>query len=147
MCGSSAFRFDPRDVKGVRAYLLDNRGMLFADNGGNQFHNTFLRMMRSALPEVAPVEVPDDDPIYHAPYPLDGCPPLWAHSGVRPLGWKKDGRWVAYYHQGSISDAWKDTHGGTSAESAERAYQLGVNILAQAMAGYSEWKMGVEKGK
>ena len=34
-----------------------------------------------------------------------------------------------------------DTHGGTSAESAEQSYQLGVNILAQAMAGYSEWKM------
>ena len=82
-----------------------------------------------------------DDPIYQAPYPLNGCPPLWAHSGTKALGWKKDGRWVAFYHQGSISDAWKDTHGGTSAESAEQSYQLGVNILAQAMAGYSEWKM------
>ena len=76
--------------------------------------------------------------------PLDGAPPLWAHSGTRALGWKKDGRWVAFYHQGSITDAWKDTHGGTSAESAEQSYQLGVNILAQAMAGYSEWKMMLE---
>ncbi|NBR85229.1 MAG: DUF4159 domain-containing protein [Proteobacteria bacterium] len=147
-CGSYPFRFDTREVKAVRNYLLENRGMIFADNGGNQFHSAFLRLMQSALPEVAAVEIPDDDPIYQAPYPLNGCPPLWAHSGTRALGWKKDGRWVAFYHQGSISDAWKDTHGGTSAESAEQSYQLGVNILAQAMAGYSEWKMMLEgKGK
>ncbi|MEQ2007222.1 MAG: DUF4159 domain-containing protein [Limisphaerales bacterium] len=148
MVGSYAFRFDTREVKAVRNYLLENRGMIFADNGGNQFHSVFLRLMQSVLPEVAAVEIPDDDPIYQAPYPLNGCPPLWAHSGTRALGWKKDGRWVAFYHQGSISDAWKDTHGGTSAESAEQSYQLGVNILAQAMAGYSEWKMLLEgKGK
>ncbi|HEV7404153.1 MAG TPA: DUF4159 domain-containing protein [Chthoniobacteraceae bacterium] len=145
MCGSNTFRFEPRDVKAVRNYLLENRGMIFADNGGNAFHNTFLRLMASALPEVKEVDIPDDDPIYQAPYPLNGCPPLWAHSGTRAKGWKKDGRWVAFEHQGSISDAWKDTHGGTSAESAEQAYQLGVNILAQAMAGYSEWKLGMEK--
>ena len=144
MCGSYAFRFDAREVKGVRGYLLENRGMIFADNGGNQFHSTFLRFMSQVLPEISPVLVPDDDPIYLAPYPLGGCPPLWAHSGTRALGWKKDGRWVAYYHQGSLSDAWKDSHGGTSAESAEQAYQLGVNILAQSMASYSEWKMSVE---
>ena len=147
-CGSYAFRFETREVKAVRNYLLENRGMIFADNGGNQFHSAFIRLMQTVLPEVAAVEIPDDDPIYQAPYPLNGCPPLWAHSGTRALGWKKDGRWVAFYHQGSISDAWKDTHGGTSAESAEQAYQLGVNILAQAMAGYSEWKLLLEgKGK
>lgn len=144
MVGSYAFRFDPREVKAVRDYLLENRGMIFADNGGNQFHSVFMRFMQAVVPEIAAVEIPDDDPIYRAPYPLDGAPPLWAHSGTRALGWKKDGRWVAFYHQGSISDAWKDTHGGTSAESAEQAYQLGVNILAQAMAGYSEWKMVLE---
>ena len=144
MVGSYAFRFDTREVKAVRNYLLENRGMIFADNGGNQFHSVFIRLMQTVLPEIAAVEIPDDDPIYQAPYPLNGCPPLWAHSGTRALGWKKDGRWVAFYHQGSISDAWKDTHGGTSAESAEQSYQLGVNILAQAMAGYSEWKMLLE---
>ena len=144
MCGSYAFRFEARDIKAVRSYLLENHGMIFADNGGNQFHNTFVRFMQQALPEVAPVQIVDDDPIYQRPYPLNGCPPLWAHSGTRALGWKKDGRWVAFYHQGSISDAWKDTHGGTSAESAEQAYQLGVNILAQTMASYSEWKMSLD---
>ncbi len=144
MVGSYAFRFDAREVKAVRNYLLENRGMIFADNGGNQFHSVFIRLMQQALPEVAAVEIPDDDPIYQAPYRLTGCPPLWAHSGTRAMGWKKDGRWVAFYHQGSISDAWKDTHGGTSAESAEQSYQLGVNILAQAMAGYSEWKLILE---
>ena len=145
MCGSYNFRFDPRDTKAVRRYLLDNHGMILADNGGNQFHAAFLRFMQQTLPDVSPVVVPDDDPLYQAPYPLPGCPPLWAHSGTRALGWKKDGRWVAYYHQGSLSDAWKDTHGGTTAESAEMAYQLGVNILAQTMASYSEWKLATEK--
>jgi len=148
MVGSYAFRFDTREAKAVRNYLLENRGMIFADNGGNQFHSVFIRLMQTVLPEVAAVEIPDDDPVYQAPYPLNGCPPLWVHSGTRALGWKKDGRWVAFYHQGSISDAWKDTHGGTSAESTEQSYQLGVNILAQAMAGYSEWKLLLDgKGK
>ncbi len=145
MCGSYNFRFDARDVKSVRRYLLENHGMILADNGGNQFHAAWLRFMQQVLPEVTPVVVPDDDPIYRAPYPLPGCPPLWAHSGTRAIGWKKDGRWVAYYHQGSLSDAWKDTHGGTSAESAEMAYQLGVNILAQSMAAYSEWKISLDR--
>lgn len=144
MCGSYNFRFDAREAKAVRRYLLENHGMILADNGGNQFHAAFLRFMQQVLPDVTPVLVPDDDPIYGAPYPLPGCPPLWAHSGTRAMGWKKDGRWVAYYHQGSLSDAWKDTHGGTSAESAEMAYQLGVNILAQSMASYSEWKMSLD---
>lgn len=144
MVGSYNFRFDQREAKAVRSYLLDNRGMIFADNGGNQFHNAFLKLMRQAVPEIAAVEIPDDDPIYRAPYLLHGAPPLWAHSGTRALGWKKDGRWIAFYHQGSISDAWKDSHGGTSSESAEQAYQLGVNILAQSMSGYSEWKRSLD---
>jgi hypothetical protein len=145
MCGSYNFRFDARDTKAVRRYLLENHGMILADNGGNQFHAAFLRFMQQVLPEVSAVPVPDDDPLYRAPYPLPGCPPLWAHSGTRAMGWKKDGRWVAYYHQGSLSDAWKDTHGGTSAESAEMAYQLGVNILAQSMSAYSEWKLSMDR--
>lgn len=144
MCGSYAFRYNAREVKAVREYLLENRGMIFADNGGNEFHRAFMAFMQQVLPEVAPVQVVDDDPVYQAPYPLNGCPPLWAHSGSRALGWKKDGRFVVYYHQGSLSDAWKDTHGGTSAESAEQAYQLGVNIFAQTLASYSEWKMSVD---
>ena len=144
MVGSSGFRFDAREIKAVRSYLLDNRGMLLADNGGNQFHSAFMALMRQTLPEVSPVEIPDDDPIYRAPYSLHGAPPLWAHSGTRALGWKKDGRWIVFYHQGSLSDAWKDSHGGTKAESAEQAYQLGVNILSQAMSGYSEWKRSLD---
>ncbi len=146
-CGSYPFRYSKRDVRAVRDYLVENHGMIFADNGGNRFHGVFIGFMKTILPEVAPVLIPDDDPIYQAPYPLNGCPPLWAHSGTRALGWKKNGRWVVFYHQGSISDAWKDTHGGTSAESAEQAYQLGVNILAQAMADYSEWKLLLEGKK
>ncbi len=144
MVGSYHFRYDQREVKATRSYLIDNRGMILADNGGNQFHGSFMQFMRQVLPDVSPVEIPDDDPIYRSPYALHGAPPLWAHSGTRALGWKKDGRWLAYYHQGSLSDAWKDSHGGTSAESAEQAYELGVNILAQAMAGYNQWKRSLD---
>ena len=54
MCGSYAFRFEPREVKAVRSYLLENHGMIFGDNGGNQFHNTFVKFMQQVLPEVAP---------------------------------------------------------------------------------------------
>ncbi len=144
MVGSNGFRFDDREAKALRSYLLENRGMLLADNGGSGFHGSFLGLMRKTIPEVMPVEISDDDPIYRAPYFLHGAPPLWAHSGTRPLGWKKDGRWIVFYHQGSLTDAWKDSHGGTTAESAEQAYQLGVNILAQAMSGYSEWKRALD---
>lgn len=147
LTGSKAFSFEAKDPKRVRSYLLDNHGMIFADHGGNQFHNVFMSLMRAALPEVQPVAIPDDDPVYQAPHYMDGCPPLWAHNGTQALGWKKNGRWVCFYHQGAITDAWKDNHGGTSAESAELAYRLGVNILAQAMASYSEWVLAQRGGK
>jgi hypothetical protein len=144
LVGATGFTFDGREARAVRQYLFDNHGMILGDNGGNAFHYAFLGFMQQVAPELVPVEIPDDDLLYQAPYALPGCPPLWAHSGTRALGWKKDGRWIVVYHQGSLSDAWKDTHGGTSTESAELAYALGVNILQTAMASYSEWKLSLD---
>jgi len=121
----------------LRDYLLRDGGMLFADNGGGYFDNSFKRLLRRALPEYDLVRIPFDDEVFLAPYVLpDGAPPLWHHSGNEALGIRHKGRWVVFYHQGDIGDAWKSGHSGTSAESTELAYRAGVNVIQYAVTKY-----------
>ena len=47
-----------------------------------------------------------------------------------------DGRWLVYYHPGDVNDAWKDGHSGASAEVADQAYKLGVNVMFYAFNQY-----------
>ena len=57
----------------------------------------------------------NDDIIYRQPFVFpNGAPRLWHHSGNRALGLKHNGRWVVFYHQGDIYDAWKTGHSGAS---------------------------------
>ena len=62
-----------------------------------------------------------------------------AHGGTVPLGWKVDGRWVAYYHPGGLSDAWRDDHSGIKRNIADLCYQLGINIVFYAHQEYGRW--------
>ena len=61
------------------------------------------------------------------------------HGGKEALGWRIDGRLVAYYHPGDIGDAWADGHAGVKAEIKEFCDQLGVNVIFYAHAEYSKW--------
>jgi len=126
-----------KDIQTLRWYLLEEGGMIFADNGGGTFNSSFRALMRRVLPELEWVDIASDDVLYQQPYVFpDGAPPLWHHSGNRALGLKHNGRWVAFYHQGDLNDAWKTGHSGVTEGQAMQAYRLGVNIINYAFNQY-----------
>ena len=54
------------------------------------------------------------------------------------MGVKYKGRWIVFYHQGDINDAWKDGHSGASAGLARQAYKLGINIMHYSFTQYMQ---------
>ena len=140
LTGQKNMSLSKGEVKVLREYLLEKHGMLFGDNGGSRhFHNQFLATMNRVLPEVRPVAIPLDDTIHRIPYQIPFLPYVAPHGGKESLGWKVDGRWVAYYHPGDIGDAWTDDHSGVSPEIWEACYQLGTNVIFYGHTEYSKW--------
>lgn len=131
------------EIKMLRKYCLDMGGMIFADNGGGNFDSTFRSLIRRAFPELPMLEIAYDDAIFKQPYLFpSGAPPLWHHSGSRALGVKHSGRWIVFYHQGDINDAWKNGHSGASEGLAMQAYKLGVNVINYAFNQYMRINFG-----
>jgi len=139
MTGMSNIHVSSSESRILRKYCLDEGGMVFADNGGGYFDRAFRNMCRKVFPDKSLVDIPDDDPIYQQPFVFpNGAPPLWHHSGHRAMGIRHEGRWVVYYHQGDINDAWKTGHSGASDAVASRALKLGINIMYYAFTRYYE---------
>jgi len=140
LTGQKSISLSNGEVKVLRAYVLDKHGMIFGDNGGSKgFHNQFIGMMKRVLPEIRPVRVPLDDRIHRIPYQIPFLPYLVPHGGTDALGWRVDGRLVAYYHPGDIGDIWGDDHAGVKPEISEACYQLGTNVIFYAYSEYSKW--------
>lgn len=133
------------EIKTLREYLLDKHGMVFASSGSPHFHNQFMSLMSRVLPDIRPVPVPMDDTIHRVPFAIPSFPYVVPHGGREPLGWSLDGRWIAYYHPGDISDAWADGHAGVSADVYNGCYQLGANVINYGHVEYSKWLQA--KGK
>jgi len=139
MTGMGNIHVSSKDAAVLRKYCLDEGGMVFADNGGGHFDRSFRNLCRQTFPDKPLVDIPDDDPIYQQPFVFpNGAPPLWHHSGYRAMGVRHEGRWVLYYHQGDINDAWKTGHSGASDAVASRALKLGINIMYYAFTRYYE---------
>lgn len=131
------------ELKALRRYCLDLGGLVFADNGGGNFDGGFRALLRRVFPDLPVVEIAYDDAVFRYPYQFpNGAPPLWHHSGNRALGVKYKGRWVVFYHQGDINDAWKDGHSGASGETAAQAYKLGVNVINYSFNQYMSLNFG-----
>ena len=131
------------EVKVIRKYCLDMGGMLFADNGGGNFDTGFRRLLKLVFPELPIVEIPFDDVIFRQPFYFPkGAPPLWHHSGNTAMGVKYRGRWVVFYHQGDLIDAWKDGHSGASEGVTMEAYKMGVNVMNYAFNQYMQMNFG-----
>jgi len=142
MTGGGGINVSDREVTTLRRYINDQHGMIFADAASPKFGGAFKNMMKRVLPEVKPVAIPIDDEIYKMPYILSSMPYASPHDPPMQLtGWKIKGRWVAIYHPGDIGDCWKDGHSGVSAEVADGAYSLGLNIIHYAHRTYNEWLM------
>ncbi len=125
------------EIQVLRRYCLEMGGMILADNAGGRFDSQFRSVLRRAFPELPLVEIANDDIIFRRPYIFpQGAPPLWHHSGMRALGMRYRGRWIVFYHQGELSDAWRDGHSGLSPGIAMQAYRLGVNVINYAFSQY-----------
>lgn len=126
-----------KDVETLRWYCTQEGGLIFADNGGGSFNQSFRALMRRAFPELEWVDISNDDILFQQPFIFpSGAPPLWHHSGDRALGLKHNGRWVVFYHQGDLNDAWKTGHSGATENQAMQAYRLGTNIINYAFNQY-----------
>ena len=137
LTGRGNISISDSEVKILRDYCLVEGGMLFIDNGGGHFDGSVRNLLRRVFPGRPLVDISNDDTIYQRPYVFpDGAPPFWHHAGYRALGVRDEGRWVAFYHPGDINDAWRDDHSGASAEVAEQAYKLGINVMFYAFIQY-----------
>jgi hypothetical protein len=136
LTGAGSIPVSSNDVKILREYLIDG-GMLFADAGSPQFHDSFRALMAAVFPDRQLVTIADDDPIFQAPFVFpNGAPPLWHHGGNRALGVKHQNRWAVFYHPGDINDAWKTGSSGMSRDLANASYRLGVNIIYYSFTNY-----------
>ena len=50
-------------------------------------------------------------------------------KGLTPCG-PRSNRWLVFYHPGDLNDAWQTGSAGISKSLANRAYQLGINVVA-----------------
>lgn len=133
------------DKKILRDYCL-NGGMLIADAGSVQFHNSFMSFIRSVFPDKPLIDIADDDMLYQVPYAFpDGAPPFWRLGGTRALGIKHEGRWVAFYHPGDMNGAWKSQgYTDVTPEMREAAMNLGVNLVYYS---FNQWNDAISKAK
>ena len=139
LTGSGKINAGQKDIKTLRWYCLEEGGMIFADNGGGDFDYNFRSLMQRTFPELQFIDISNDDIIYRQPFSFpNGAPPLWHHSGTRAMGMKYNGRWILFYHQGDIKDAWKDGHSGASKFLTEQAYKMGVNVINYSFNQYMD---------
>ncbi|MFC1479554.1 DUF4159 domain-containing protein [Planctomycetota bacterium] len=141
MTGTGDISMSGYEKKILRKYLVEEHGMLFADNAGGSFHASFMSLMKEVIGEVPYAPVPVDDELYKCYYIIPGgAPPVQLHASVgdkrSALGWKTRGRWIVYYHMGDIADAWKTGHSGFGDQVAELSYMTGVNIIYYAVIKY-----------
>jgi hypothetical protein len=140
LTGQKNIYMSKTEQKILREYLLEKHGMIFCSNGGSsRFGGQFRSLMGRILPKVQPVKVPLDDVIHRIPFDIPFLPYVAPHDGTDAIGWKVDGRWVAYYHPGDIGDAWSADHAGVKPEIWEYCYQLGTNVIFYAHAEYNKW--------
>ena len=93
--------------------------------------------MKRVFPDKNWVDIANDDFIYQQPFLFpSGAPPLWHHSGTRALGIKHNGRWIAFYHQGDINDAWQTGGSGVSEATQTQAFKMGINVVNYAFNQY-----------
>ena len=137
LTGSQMISMTLGEIKTLRWYLLEEGGMLFADNGGGTFDAALKSLMRRVLPEKPWIDISNDDVIYRQPHRFaHGAPPLWHHSGTRALGMKHNGRWVVFYHQGDINDAWQEGGSGVTANTRKAAFKMGINVVNYSFNQY-----------
>jgi hypothetical protein len=144
--GMKGLELTEEETAAIRGYCLERGGLLVCSNGGGRFDAAIRAMFARCFPDAELVDIPNNAPFFQQPFRLpDGAPALWHHSGRRALGIKVNDRWVAFYHQGDLIDAWQDSHSGIQEETAILAYKLGLNLLHYAYAQRDEAMKAAEQ--
>ena len=135
--GKGGISLNSQEIKQLRTYMTEEGGMLFADNGGGRFNQSIRSLMKRVFPDKNWIDIANDDHIYQQPFLFpSGAPPLWHHSGTRAMGIKHNGRWIAFYHQGDINDAWQTGGSGVSEATRTQAFKMGINVVNYAFNQY-----------
>jgi hypothetical protein len=130
--GSKRIKFSDEEIAAIRHYCLERKGMLVISNGGGLFNAGVRAILKRCFPEAELKDIPNDATLYQRPFRMpNGAPPLWHHSGHRAQGVQIGDRWVAFYHQGDLIDAWQD-HSGVNEVTAIAAYKMGFNLIHYA---------------
>lgn len=135
MTGHGNVRFDDRQAKNLRSYLLAGGFLHIDDNYGM---DSFVRVeMKKVLPESEFVELPFDHLIYHQKYDFnDGLPKIHEHDGKPPqgLGLIHEGRLVCFYsYEADLGNGWEDRIIYNDPEELrQRALRMGANIISFA---------------
>ncbi|MEI8353084.1 MAG: von Willebrand factor type A domain-containing protein, partial [Lentisphaerota bacterium] len=147
MTGDKEIRVSDKEKKILRDYLLGG-GMLFADCGSPEWNTSFREFINQVMPGEPLLNISHDDLLFQQPFSFqNGAPPLWHHGGNRALGVKHKGRWAVFYHPGNLHSAWKQDRGGLSAQKAEGALEMGVNIVYYAFSNYLELTRKLRNGE
>ena len=147
MTGDKEIRVSDKEKKILRDYLQGG-GMLFADCGSPEWNTSFREFINQVMPGEPLLNIAHDDLLFQQPFSFqNGAPPRWHHGGNRALGVKHKGRWAVFYHPGNLHSAWKQDRGGLSAQKAEGALEMGVNIVYYAFSNYLELTRKFRKGE
>jgi hypothetical protein len=123
------------------ARFLDRGGfILFDDFRGENEWMWFEEMMREVVPDIQPVEIPPDHPIWTIFYDIDPISaPSLVSGGYGPSDdsyrayFDKDGRMMAFacFNQ-DIGDGWEWPHRNLASASTI-SFQMGINFLIWAL--------------
>jgi len=132
LTGHGNVHFSERDAANLRQFLTGGGFLHIDDNYGL---DPFIRReMKKVFPDIMPIELPFNHPIFHQRFSFPGgLPKVHEHGGKRPQGfaWIYNGRVVAFYtYETDLGNGWEcqEVH-GNSEEIRTKALQMGANIL------------------
>lgn len=135
MTGHGNITFSNDEVKRLRKFL-ENGGFLYADDDYGM-DKSLRREIKKVFPDKKLIEIPDDYPIYHCFYDLNGLPKIHKHYGGPPEGFGifYKGRMVVFYtYDTNISDGWADPEvHNDPPEKREESFKMGINIFLYAL--------------
>jgi hypothetical protein len=120
------------DVENLRNYLLAG-GFLHADDNYG-LKDFFFREMKKVLPEVEPVEISSNNPIFHQKYDFNtGLPKIHEHDAKRPqaFAWYLNGKMLCLFtYECDLGDGWEDKEVHNDSDAIRlKALQMGANII------------------
>lgn len=132
LTGHGNIEFTSYEVKNMRKYL-EAGGFLFMDDNYG-LHKYAMREMKKIFPEIKPIVLSPQHPIFHQLYSFPkGLPKIHEHDGkpAQLFAWFYKGRLVAILtYESDLGDGWEDPSVHNDPEYLrQQALKMGTNIL------------------